>query len=59
VVPLFDKADKPKQRFDAPLKTGSLYYRDLEPLAYWDAARDSTQGTSLNPQATAPYTHTH
>jgi predicted Zn-dependent protease len=25
VMPLFDKADKPKQRFDAPRKTGSAY----------------------------------
>jgi predicted Zn-dependent protease len=39
VVPLYDKAPKPKQRFDSPRKTGALYYRELEPLAFWDAAQ--------------------
>jgi predicted Zn-dependent protease len=59
VVPLFDKADKPKQRFDAPLKTGSLYYRDLEPLAYWDAARDAGMGAGLSlPRTHSNHSHT-
>lgn len=39
VIPLYDKAPKPKQRFDAPRKTGELYMRDLEPLEFWAVAQ--------------------
>jgi len=38
VIPLYDRAPKPIQRFDRAMKTGALYYRDFEPLVYWALA---------------------
>jgi predicted Zn-dependent protease len=35
VMPLYDRAPKPEQRFDAPRKMGQAYLQSLEPLAYW------------------------
>ena len=35
VMPLYDKAGKPPQRFDQPLRFGQSYYERFEPLAYW------------------------
>jgi len=43
VIPLYDRAAKPAQRFDTPRKTGLRYYRDMEPLAYW-AVADASGG---------------
>lgn len=34
VLPLYDRAPKPEQRFDGPRKTGAAYLSQ-EPLAYW------------------------
>ena len=35
VMPLYDRAGKPPQRFDQPLRFGQDYYGQMEPLAYW------------------------
>lgn len=35
VMPLFERAPKPEQRYDAPQKMGAAYQSGLEPLAYW------------------------
>ncbi|MDE2401173.1 MAG: M48 family metallopeptidase [Burkholderiales bacterium] len=37
VMPLYERADKPRQRFDVPRQVGSGYFERLEPLAYWAA----------------------
>ena len=34
VLPLYDRAGKPPQRFDTPRQTGALPYLHVEPLAY-------------------------
>lgn len=36
VMPLYDRAPKPDQRFDAPRKSGAAYL-EAEPMAYWGA----------------------
>ena len=46
VIPLYDRSPKPSQRFDRALKTGALYYRDFEPLAYW-AVSDAASASSV------------
>ncbi|MFT3859126.1 MAG: M48 family metallopeptidase [Aquabacterium sp.] len=38
VMPLYDKAPKPDQRFDPGRKVGDAYLQ-MEPLAYWGVAR--------------------
>ncbi|HEX5355798.1 MAG TPA: M48 family metallopeptidase [Aquabacterium sp.] len=38
VLPVYERAAKPVQRFDAPRKTGAAYLDDAPALAYWGAA---------------------
>jgi len=37
VLPLYERAPKPEQRYDAPKKMGQAYL-DMEPLAFWGLA---------------------
>ncbi|MES2090804.1 MAG: M48 family metallopeptidase [Pseudomonadota bacterium] len=42
VMPLYQRAAKPPQRFDAPREVGAAYFMSMEPLAYWGQGGDSS-----------------
>jgi predicted Zn-dependent protease len=45
VMPLYERAPKPAQRFDGPRKTGQAYLM-IEPLAYWGAGLQGDEGAA-------------